>query len=201
MGAMAKVRPEVKEKLVADGRWKEFVRFRQERIHEGVSPVEAIEMAIAAVCPEFAESRARAGSGSGRKLHVVTKEEAVAKVEAAGEKVDALVAKRKAKAEAELFGAEAFAGKTDVPLSEQIKWVIRNLSVKVKPEDAPGRGEAWAYLERCRKSADFAEQVLLKYMAVQLKGSEDGGGPEKWDGVEQYDLAGAMRDAAEGVEV
>lgn len=196
---MAKVRPEVKERLVADGRWPDFTRYRTELIAGGVKPGEAIDMAIANICPEFAESRV--SKRRGRKPKAVsdepgTPEEAEAKVAEAGRKAEAIEAERKRKAESSLVGKEVFAGKPKVGAAEEVLWVAKNLTVAVKPEDAPGE-LAWNFLMLCRESADFKVKFMLNIASdvVKRRSDEEAEDKAKWDGVAEYDLCGAMKEA------
>jgi hypothetical protein len=196
---MAKVRPDVKERLVADGRWPDFTRYRTELIAGGVKPGEAIDMAIAKICPEFAESRV--SKRRGRKPKAVSKEaatiaEAEAKVAEAGKRAEAIEAERKRKAESALVGKDVFAGKPKVGAAEEVLWVAKNLTVAVKPEDAPGE-LAWNFLMLCRESADFKVKFMLNIASdvVKRRSDEEDGDGKKWDGVKQYDLCEAMREA------
>jgi hypothetical protein len=165
----------------------------------GVKPGEAIDMAIAKVCPEFAESRV--SKRRGRKPKAVSKEaatiaEAEAKVAEAGKKAEAFEAGRKRKAEDALVGKDVFAGKPKVGAAEEVLWVAKNLTVAVKPEDAPGE-LAWNFLMLCRESADFKVKFMLNIASdvVKRRSDEEDGDGKKWDGVKQYDLCEAMREA------
>ena len=204
---MAKVRPEVKERLVADGRWPDFTRYRTELIAGGVKPGEAIDMAIAKICPEFAESRV--SKRRGRKPKAVadvvqkpvskepgTPEEAEAKVAEAGKRAEAIEAERKKKVEDALVGKDVFAGKPKVGAAEEVLWVAKNLTVAVKPEDAPGE-LAWNFLMLCRESADFKVKFMLNIASdvVKRRSDEEAEDKAKWDGVAEYDLCGAMKEA------
>lgn len=200
---MAKVRPEVKERLVADGRWPDFTRYRTELIAGGVKPGEAIDMAIAKICPEFAESRVSKRRGRKPKstqkpvsTEPGTPEEAEAKVAEAGKRAEAIEAELRRKAESALVGKDVFAGKPKVGAAEEVLWVAKNLTVAVKPEDAPGE-LAWNFLMLCRESADFKVKFMLNIASdvVKRRSDEDDGDGKKWDGVKQYDLCEAMREA------
>jgi len=196
---MAKVRPEVKERLVADGRWPDFTRYRTELIAGGVKPGEAIDMAIAKICPEFAESRV--DKRCVRKprpfsAEPSTAEGAEAKVAEAGKRAEAIEAERKKKAEDALVGKDVFSGKPKVGAAEEVLWVAKNLTVAVGPEDAPGE-LAWNFLMLCRESADFKVKFMLNIASdvVKRRSDEEDGDGKKWDGVKQYDLCEAMKEA------
>lgn len=195
---MAKVRPEVKERLVADGRWPDFTRYRTELIAGGVKPGEAIDMAIAKICPEFAESRVdKRGGYRRRKVPAQSKEEvAEAKVAEAGKRAEAIEEERKRKAEGALVGKDVFAGKPKVGAAEEVLWVAKNLTVAVKPDDAPGE-LAWNFLMLCRESADFKVKFMLNIASdvVKRRSDEEAEDKAKWDGVAEYDLCGAMKEA------
>jgi hypothetical protein len=166
-------------------------------------------MAIAKICPEFAESRVskrrgrkpKAESGVVRKPKSVsneaaTPEEAEAKVAEAGKRAEAIEAERRRKAESALVGKDVFAGKPKVGAAEEVLWVAKNLTVAVKPEDAPGE-LAWNFLMLCRESADFKVKFMLNIASdvVKRRSDEDDGDGKKWDGVKQYDLCDAMKEA------
>jgi hypothetical protein len=196
---MAKVRPEVKERLVADGRWPDFTRYRTELIAGGVKPGEAIDMAIAKICPEFAESRVDKRCGRKQRQFSAgpsTAEGAGAKVAEAGRKAEAIEAERRRKAEDALVGKDVFAGKPKVGAAEEVLWVAKNLTVAVKPEDAPGE-LAWNFLMLCRESADFKVKFMLNIASdvVKRRSDEEAEDKAKWDGVAEYDLCGAMKEA------
>lgn len=184
---------------MADGRWPDFTRYRTELIAGGVKPGEAIDMAIEKVCPEFAESRV--SKRRGRKPKAVSKEpstpeEAEAKVADAGKRAEAIEEERKRKAESSLVGKDVFAGKPKVGAAEEVLWVAKNLTVAVKPEDAPGE-LAWNFLMLCRESADFKVKFMLNIASdvVKRRSDEEAEDKAKWDGVAEYDLCGAMKEA------
>lgn len=204
---MAQVRPEVKEKLVADGRWPDFVRYRKELTDGGLKPSVAFDIAIARICPEFAaESRAKRGrprkaaDDEAADPSVSRAEAAQAKVEArvaaAGKLGEEIEAERRRKQKEGLVGKDVFAGKPKVGAADEVLWVAKNLTVDVGPEDAPGE-LAWNFLVLCRESADFKVKFMLNIASdvVKRRSDEEDGDGKKWDGVKQYDLCEAMREA------
>ena len=91
---MARVNPELKKTLEADGRWREFMLLRREKIAGGMKSADALNAAIAEVCPELARygslcktGRKRVGSGA----------EAEGKVAEAADVVDALEERKRVK--------------------------------------------------------------------------------------------------------
>ena len=202
---MAQVRPEVKEKLVADGRWPEFCRYRTELIEkEGVAPGDAMEMATAKICPEFAEQMVRKRCGRPRKrkdpeleaLFAETEKMAAEeKIAEAGRRADKIEEAKRRKQEEGLVGKDVFAGKPKVGAADEVLWVAKNLTVDVGPEDAPGE-LAWNFLVLCRESADFKVKFMLNIASdvVKRRSDEEDGDGKKWDGVKQYDLCAAMEE-------
>ena len=204
---MAQVRPEVKEKLVADGRWPDFVRYRKELTDGGLKPSVAFDIAIARICPEFAaESRAKRGrprktADDGAADPSVSRAEAAqakveARVAAAGKLGEEIEAEKRRKQKEGLVGKDVFAGKPKVGAADEVLWVAKNLTVDVGPEDAPGE-LAWNFLVLCRESADFKVKFMLNIASdvVKRRSDEEDGDGKKWDGVKQYDLCEAMREA------
>jgi hypothetical protein len=197
----------VKEKLVADGRWPDFVRYRKELTDGGLKPSVAFDIAIARICPEFA-AESRAKRGRPRKTaddeaadHSVSRTEAAqakveARVAAAGKLGEEIEAERRRKQKEGLVGKDVFAGKPKVGAADEVLWVAKNLTVDVGPEDAPGE-LAWNFLVLCRESADFKVKFMLNIASdvVKRRSDEEDGDGKKWDGVKQYDLCEAMREA------
>ena len=52
IGVMAKVAPEIKTRLMAEGTWNDFTRFRRDRQKEGETPAAAMRLAVAKFCPD-----------------------------------------------------------------------------------------------------------------------------------------------------
>jgi len=219
---MAQVRPEVKEKLVADGRWPDFVRYRKELTDGGLKPSVALDVAIARICPEFAESREPRKRGRPRKVRepvdkdiaeirnevaevaqdasgeaeVMVKARTEARMSEAAKIGDEIEAEKRRKQKEGLVGKDVFAGKPKVGAADEVLWVAKNLTVDVGPEDAPGE-LAWNFLVLCRESADFKVKFMLNIASdvVKRRSDEEDGDGKKWDGVKQYDLCEAMREA------
>lgn len=199
---MARVSPEMKSKLIADGRWAEFVRFRDGRIAAGTSPIQAKIEAIAAVCPEFAAEAP--GRKCGAKPKGWTKEaedaEAVGRVAAATEKVEALVERKaerdrreRAAKEERYVDVGVFAGKSPASAADEVLWVAKNLNMRVEAKDAPGE-LAWNFLEMCRESAEFRVKFMLNIASdvVRRRGDEEADGREGFDGGAEYDILASL---------
>jgi hypothetical protein len=218
---MAQVRPEVKEKLVADGRWPDFVRYRKELTDGGLKPSVAFDIAIARICPEFAaESRAKRGrprvvrepvdkdiaelrneiaevaQEASDEADLTAKARTEARMSEAAKLGEEIEAERRRKQKEGLVGKDVFAGKPKVGAADEVLWVAKNLTVDVGPEDAPGE-LAWNFLVLCRESADFKVKFMLNIASdvVKRRSDEEDGDGKKWDGVKQYDLCEAMREA------
>ena len=203
---MAVMRPEIKEKLKADGRWGSFVKARSSHVKEGKSPSEAFDLAVAEVCPEFAEvlgnrRPGRKPSGGlkaradGRSLES-DKADAVERIVAAKEKLARMDGEEERKRERKsgvvgMVSAEVFAGKPKASAAEEVLWVAKHLGVEVGPEDAPGE-LAWNFLMLCRESAEFRVKFMLNIASdvVKRRSDEDGERDGKFDGSEEFDLLG-----------
>ena len=210
---MAKLRPDVKEALVADGRWSAFHKFRTEKVREGFSPVDAMNMAIAEVCPEFGDAAVGGKRGvkpRGGKRALETgrspesdRADALERIVAAKERLaemdSSVGAKRRsanggvncgAKGDG-LVSAEVFAGKPKVSAAEEVLWVAKHLGVEVRAEDAPGE-LAWNFLMLCRESADFKVKFMLNIASdvVKRRSEEDSGSDGWFDGSDEFDLLG-----------
>lgn len=163
-----------------------------------------MEMATAKICPEFAEQMARKrGRPRKRKdpelealFSEAEKMVAEEKIAEAGRRADEIEAEKRRKQKEGLVGKDVFAGKPKVGAADEVLWVAKNLTVDVGPEDAPGE-LAWNFLVLCRESADFKVKFMLNIASdvVKRRSDEEDGDGKKWDGVKQYDLCEAMREA------
>ncbi len=192
VGVMAKVAPEVKERLLADGNWGDFNLFRRNRQKEGETPAAAMRLAVAKFCPDLAglpPCSHRKGAKDAREL---------AKPPDTSISVPAVPAP-----DGPSVGGVpllVFAGKS-CTMVKALDWVIDMLAVdpsQVRPEDAPG-SKAWSLYLMCRKSPSFAEDVISKAVVRQLpNGSrEEDNGDEEFSGEREYRLLDALK--SEGV--
>jgi hypothetical protein len=180
---MARVNPELKKTLEADGRWREFMLLRREKIAGGLKGAEALNAAIAEVCPELARygslcktGRKRVGSGV----------EAAGKVADAANVSEELERKKREKAEGRLIDPKVFEGKPEASASEEVLWAAKNLYEKVSVEDAPGQ-IGWNVLLACREIPDLKAKFMLSFVGDVLKRkSEDDSNREKWSGERIY---------------
>ena len=182
---MARVNPELKKTLEADGRWREFMLLRREKIAGGMKSADALNAAIAEVCPELARygslcktGRKRVGSGA----------EAEGKVAEAADVVDALEERKRVKENGRLVDAKVFDGKAKACAADEVLWVAEHLNVKVEAEDAPG-ALAWNLLVLCRESADFRVKFMLNIASDVVKRRTDcDGDRDRLDGQAEYDI-------------
>lgn len=185
--AVAKVNPEVKTRLLAEGTWNDFCLFRDNAQKEGNTPAAAERLAVAKFCPDLA--------GLPRVPH---KKGATAKAK-----------------EAVSVPATSISGKpppvTGVPLEifdgksctmvKALDWVIDMLALdpsQVRPETAPA-AKAWSLYLMCRRSPSFAEDVISKAVVRQLPNGarEEETGDEEFAGEREYRLLEALK--SEGV--
>ena len=191
--AVAKVNPEVKTRLLAEGTWNDFCLFRDNAQKEGNTPAAAERLAVAKFCPDLAGlPRVSHKKGTNGKA-----KEAVS-VPSTSISVAASVAKGlKAMTGVSLA---VFEGKK-CTMVEALDWVIDALALdpsQVRPETAPA-AKAWSLYLMCRRSPAFAEDVISKAVVRQIPNGtrdEDSGG-EKFAGEREYDMLAAMRE--EGV--
>ena len=184
---MAKVAPEIKTRLMADGTWNDFRRFRENAQKEGNTPVAAMRLAIAKFCPDLAGLPScphKAGAKSAKELAVPQKSSVVG-VGGAAKPVS----------------PDVFAGKS-CTVAEAANWLIEVLAYepgKVRPEDAPG-AKAWSLYMMCLRSPAFAEDLVSKTVIRQMPSGDpnDGGRGERYAGERLYNAAAAMMEAMSG---
>jgi len=187
---MAKVAPEIKTRLLAEGTWNDFTRFRRDRQKEGETPAAAMRLAVARFCPDLAglpPCSHRKGAKDARELAKPPDTSVVAK---AAEGLMAMTG----------VSLAIFEGKS-CTMVKALDWVIDMLALdpsQVRPETAPA-AKAWSLYLMCRKSPSFAEDVISKAVVRQLpNGSrEDETGDEEFAGEREYRLLDALK--SEGV--
>lgn len=175
----------MKKTLEADGRWREFMLLRREKIAGGMKGADALNAAIAEVCPELARygslcktGRKKVGSGA----------EAAVKVADVADVVDALEERKRSKENGKLVDAKVFAGKVKACAADEVLWVAGHLNVKVEAEDAPG-ALAWNLLVLCRESMEFRVKFMLNIASDVVKRRTDGDGDrDRLDGQAEYDI-------------
>lgn len=190
IGDMAKVAPEIKTRLLAEGTWNDFTRFRRDRQKEGETPAAAMRLAVARFCPDLAglpPCSHRKGAKDARELAKPPDTSVVAK---AAEGLMAMTG----------VSLAIFEGKS-CTMVKALDWVIDMLALdpsQVRPETAPA-AKAWSLYLMCRKSPSFAEDVISKAVVRQLpNGSrEDETGDEEFAGEREYRLLDALK--SEGV--
>ena len=198
---MAKVCPEMKEALVADGRWREFVRYRDGLIAEGTNRVDAHNMAIAKVCPDWAE-KASLGSCVSIKRN---RGAAIRKAKDAADAVDELEA-RKAKRDEERLNRLGLGDLSKLPAdfwkrecstAEAFWWAMKKSKLGVgSVEGAPGEKALILYalfMDSPDATVDVSRQVLSKLIAKDDGEADDSG---KFYGQAEYDVLAAMEEAA-----
>ena len=191
IGDMAKVAPEIKTRLLAEGTWNDFTRFRRDRQKEGETPAAAMRLAVAKFCPDLAglpPCPHRKGAKDARELAKPPDTSVVSQTVAEG-----LMA---------MTGVSlaVFEGKT-CTMAKAIDWVIDMLALdpsQVRPDTAPA-AKAWSLYLMCRKSPSFAEDIISKAVVRQLpNGSrEEDNGDEEFSGEREYRLLDALK--SEGV--
>lgn len=190
---MAKVRPELKSALEADGRWREFMRVRVSLRDGGMKSSDALNAAIAQVCPEYAAYGSIGGDGAkgkgrGAKKESGDAENVAKKVAKSAEIAEELAERKRANDEAGLVDADVFSGKVASSAAEEVMWVAEHLNVKVSAEDAPG-ALAWNLLMLCRESADFRVKFMLNIASDVVKRRTDADGEkDRLDGQAEYDI-------------
>jgi len=202
---MAQVRPELKARLVREGKWGDFVRFRSELVGRGAKPASALREAVAKFCPDFEGDgvkpdgpKLRAEQQAGVRPKRMRDEYAAAAKKIAEEvsagKVAPVAAAGDGGVDAEAFKGKVFSSK-DAP--QTVAWVLERIFVKdVKPEDAPS-GMAWTLLLMCKRSAAFAEDFVSKSVVKMIPSKppeEERGGDDDFDGKLEYDILGRLLD-------
>ena len=187
IGVMAKVAPEIKTRLMAEGTWNDFTRFRKDRQKEGETPAAAMRLAVAKFCPDLAglpPCSHRKGAKDARELAKPTAS-SVVPAEPAQETGVSL---------------DVFEGKT-CTMAKALDWVIDMMALdpsQVRPDTAPA-AKAWSLYLMCRRSPSFAEDGISKAVVRQLpNGSrEEENGDEEFAGEREYRLLEALK--GEGV--
>ena len=190
IGVMAKVAPEIKTRLMAEGTWNDFTRFRKDRQKEGETPAAAMRLAVAKFCPDLAglpPCSHRKGAKDARELAKPPPDSVVSKV------ANGLMAMTG-------VSLDVFEGKT-CTMAKALDWVIDMMALdpsQVRPDTAPA-AKAWSLYLMCRRSPSFAEDVISKAVVRQLpNGSrEDESGDEDFAGEREYRLLEALK--GEGV--
>lgn len=195
---MAQVRPELKAKLITDGKWADFVRYRSDLISGGAKPAAALREAMKRFCPEFvgdavapdtkaARAEKRGEAVSGRRAKDAADAAAIAASVDSAKSSSCTV-------EAKVFRGKAFSSK-DAPAT--VAWVLERIFVKdVKPEDAPS-GMAWTLLAMCKRSTAFAEDFVSKSIVKMIPAKppdEDRSSDDDFDGKLEYDILGRLLD-------
>ena len=191
IGVMAKVAPEIKTRLMAEGTWKDFSLFRENAIKSGNAPAAAMRLAVAKFCPDLAglpPCRHKAGAKSAKELAEYPVTAVVAPVADEAKPVE-VAAKR-----------VDFSGKTCTMVAA-LDWVIDAMALdpsQVDPAGAPA-AKAWSLYLMCRRSPSFAEDVISKAVVRQIPNGmrEDETGDEKFAGEREYDILAALK--SEGV--
>ena len=184
---MAKVAPEVKTRLLADGNWSDFNLFRRNKQKEGETPAAAMRLAVAKFCPDLAglpPCQHRKGAKDAREL---------------AKPPDTSIASSKPPPSAGV-SLEVFSGKS-CTMVKALDWVIDMLALdpsQVVPETAPA-AKAWSLYLMCLRSPSFAEDVISKAVVRQLPNGarEDETGDDEFAGEREYRLLEALK--SEGV--
>ncbi len=192
--AVAKVNPEVKTRLLAEGTWNDFCLFRDNAQKEGNTPAAAERLAVAKFCPDLA--------GLPRVPH---KKGATAKAKEAVSVPSTSVSgsgnmRLPTSPPAGGVPLEIFDGKS-CTMVKALDWVIDMLALdpsQVRPETAPA-AKAWSLYLMCRRSPSFAEDVISKAVVRQLPNGarEEETGDEEFAGEREYRLLEALK--SEGV--
>ena len=184
---MAKVAPEVKTRLLADGNWSDFNLFRRNKQKEGETPAAAMRLAVAKFCQDLAglpPCAHKKGAKDAREL---------------AKPPDTSIASCKPPPSAGV-PLEVVAGKS-CPMVRALDWVIDMLALdpsQVVPETAPA-AKAWSLYLMCLRSPSFAEDVISKAVVRQLPNGarEDETGDDEFAGEREYRLLEALK--SEGV--
>lgn len=186
-----KVAPEIKTRLLADGTWNDFCRFRENAQLEGNAPAAAMRLAVAKFCPDLANLPPcphRKGAMQDAKERVVHPKSGIVPASAPGAAVSSGVS------------LDVFVGKK-CTMVEALDWVMDVLGLdpsQVKPETAPA-AKAWNLYRMCLRSPAFAEDVISKAVVRQIPNGmrEDETGGEEFAGEREYRLLEALK--SEGV--
>ena len=171
MEGMARTNEQLKAKLLAEGRWPDYVRRRDELRAGGMTP---------------AEARKRADAEFGGSAAVVA--------------VPGVVKAEAPKGAATDFGLQLteFEGR-EAPIIDQVLWVGRYMDVVDVPKSLCPDPAAWSLLMACRQSpvmkADFWTKMYAKAIPSKIK-EDDGEDDGKFDGKEQVDLCQVLLDAS-----
>lgn len=193
---MAKVAPEIKTRLLAEGTWADFSLFRKNAQKEGNSPAEAMRLAVARFCPDLADLPAcpqRKGAKSAKELAKYPKT-------AITDELTKVFSKNSG--EIGQFGVslDMFKGKSCTMVAA-LDWVIDALALdpsQIEPATAPA-AKAWSLYLMCLRSPSFAEDVISKAVVRQIPNGmrEDEAGDEEFSGKREYDVLAALK--SEGV--
>lgn len=177
-GVMAKVCTEHKKRLLAMGKWPEFVLFRDELKANGVKPAESNRLAVL----KFLGEEAASHPGEDRICRKGVAAKPVVIPAAVGVDVPVEVSEDvggpspavcapapKLDSTPAAFSPPSMAGEVPEDVSgreasgaEIVMWVVRNLDVQgVRAEDCPDPA-AWTYLKQCRDSAIFRQNFMLQ---------------------------------------
>ena len=214
IGVMAKVAPEIKTRLMAEGTWNDFTRFRRDRQKEGETPAAAMRLAVAKFCPDLAglpPCSHRKGAKDARELAKPPASSVVPArpAQETGVSLDTshLLFTRRTTAAwvgyctAGVVYASDVIGVKTCTMAKALDWVIDMMALdpsQVRPDTAPA-AKAWSLYLMCRRSPSFAEDVISKAVVRQLpNGSrEEENGDEDFAGEREYRLLEALK--GEGV--
>jgi len=194
---VAKVAPEIKERLVGNGTWDDFNLFRRDEQKRGQTAAAAMRLAVAKYCPDLAglpPASHRKGSKDAR--HVVPRNGGSLAAGSPAGGATAFPGDYNMTVDASVFEGKSCSMVT------AIDWVIDALAVDpkdVRPETAPA-AKAWSIYLLCRKSPSFAGDIISKAVVRQIPNGQrdDDGGGEAFDGQREYDLLGKIKAVAEG---
>ena len=189
-----KVAPEIKTRLLAEGKWLDFCRFRENAQMEGNAPAAAMRLAVAKFCPDMAglpPCPHKKGAKTAKELAVYPKRSIVAPMPPEGEKSSSAVSSG--------VTLDVFAGKSCTMVAA-LDWIIDALALdpsQVDPKTAPA-AKAWSLYLMCRKSPAFAEDVISKAVVRQIPNGmrEDEVGDERFSGEREYKILDALKEAA-----
>ena len=191
----------LKEKLVAEGRWGDFVRRRDDLKLGGMKPVEARKAAIEEFAPEFC-GRVKLGKGRPRKEGVkkakleLGKKGAVTECTETGQKRLSTASEGARREKIRVKAADASEGgfealeKKVCSDSTSFRWAFIHSQLKDgKVEDAPS-AFAWTiyllFLESPSAKVDLSRTILTKLIGKE----DDSSGKEEdvMDGQAEYDI-------------
>lgn len=174
---MAKVAPEIKERLLAEGKWQDFTRVREDGVLRGLSPVAAMREAISQFCPDLASVPMPSHKRGRPKGSKTAKSDVVGGVQVA------------------VADPSMFEGK-ECSMVRAFDWIIDALAVppsEVRPETAPA-AKAWSLYLMCLKSPSFAADMISKAVVRQIPNGarDDDNGGQAFDGEREYDILAAI---------